>query len=230
VSEISLLTAIVAGALSFLSPCVLPLVPAYLGRMSALRGEESPLLHATLFVGGFTSLFTLLGLGAAYAGGALAGLLPAIQLPLGVAVIVGGLHLAGFVRIPILDRGVAPRAVRAAGRSGSLLLGLAFAAAWTPCIGVVLGSILALAATSTDPVGATALLLSYSAGLGLPFIVIAGIAARGDNRTPQILSSLRRGTGTAGRLGGVLVALIGVAIAAGLLPQFARYLPGLPGL
>ncbi|MFM7781975.1 MAG: cytochrome c biogenesis CcdA family protein [Candidatus Limnocylindrus sp.] len=229
-SEISLLTAILAGALSFLSPCVLPLVPAYLGRMSALRGEESPLLHATLFVGGFTSLFTLLGLGAAYAGGALAGLLPAIQLPLGVAVIVGGLHLAGFVRIPILDRGVAPRAVRAAGRSGSLLLGLAFAAAWTPCIGVVLGSILALAATSTDPVGATALLLSYSAGLGLPFIVIAGIAARGDNRTPQILSSLRRGTGTAGRLGGVLVALIGVAIAAGLLPQFARYLPGLPGL
>lgn len=229
-SEISLLTAVLAGALSFLSPCVLPLVPAYLGRMSALRGEESPLLHATLFVGGFTSLFTLLGLGAAYAGGALAGLLPAIQLPLGVAVIVGGLHLAGFVRIPILDRGVAPRAVRAAGRSGSLLLGLAFAAAWTPCIGVVLGSILALAATSTDPVGATALLLSYSAGLGLPFIVIAGIAARGDNRTPQILSSLRRGTGTAGRLGGVLVALIGVAIAAGLLPQFARYLPGLPGL
>ncbi|MFM8428660.1 MAG: cytochrome c biogenesis CcdA family protein [Candidatus Limnocylindrus sp.] len=229
-SEISLLTAILAGALSFLSPCVLPLVPAYLGRMSALRGEESPLLHATLFVGGFTSLFTLLGLGAAYAGGALAGLLPAIQLPLGVAVIVGGLHLAGFVRIPMLDRGVAPRAVRAAGRSGSLLLGLAFAAAWTPCIGVVLGSILALAATSTDPLGATALLLSYSAGLGLPFIVIAGIAARGDNRTPQILSSLRRGTGTAGRLGGVLVALIGVAIAAGLLPQFARYLPGLPGL
>ncbi|MFM8629157.1 MAG: cytochrome c biogenesis CcdA family protein [Candidatus Limnocylindrus sp.] len=229
-SEISLLTAIVAGALSFLSPCVLPLVPAYLGRMSALRGEESPLLHATLFVGGFTSLFTLLGLGAAYAGGALAGLLPAIQLPLGVAVIVGGLHLAGFVRIPILDRGVAPRAVRAAGRSGSLLLGLAFAAAWTPCIGVVLGSILALAATSTDPLGATALLLSYSAGLGLPFIVIAGIAARGDNRTPQILSSLRRGTATTGRLGGVLVALIGVAIAAGLLPQFARYLPGLPGL
>jgi len=230
VSEISLLTAILAGALSFLSPCVLPLVPAYLGRMSALRGEESPLLHATLFVGGFTSLFTLLGLGAAYAGGALAGLLPAIQLPLGVAVIVGGLHLAGFVRIPILDRGVAPRAVRAAGRSGSLLLGLAFAAAWTPCIGVVLGSILALAATSSDPLGATALLLSYSAGLGLPFILIAGIAARGDKRTPQILSSLRRGTGTAGRLGGVLVALIGVAIAAGLLPQFARYLPGLPGL
>ncbi len=228
--EISLLTAILAGALSFLSPCVLPLVPAYLGRISALKGEESPVLHAVLFVGGFTSLFTLLGLGAAYAGGALAGFLPAVQLPLGVAVIAGGLHLAGFVRIPLLDRGAAPRVVRAAGRSGSFLLGLAFAAAWTPCIGIVLGSILALAATSSDPVGATALLLSYSAGLGLPFVLIAVVAARGDGGTPRILSSLRRGTRTAGRLGGVLVALIGVAIAAGLLPLLARYLPGLPGL
>ena len=123
-----------------------------------------------------------------------------------------------------------PRVVRAAGRSGSFLLGLAFAAAWTPCIGIVLGSILALAATSSDPIGATALLLSYSAGLGLPFVLIALVAARGDGGTPRILSSLRRGTRTAGRLGGVLVALIGVAIAAGLLPLMARYLPGLPGL
>ena len=229
-SEISLLTAILAGALSFLSPCVLPLVPAYLGRISGLKGEESPVLHAFLFVGGFTSLFTLLGLGAAYAGGALAGFLPAVQLPLGVAVIAGGLHLAGFVRIPLLDRGAPPRVVRAAGRSGSFRLGLAFAAAWTPCIGIVLGSILALAATSSDPVGATALLLSYSAGLGLPFVLIALVAACGDGGTPRILASLRRGTRPAGRLGGILVALIGVAIAAGLLPLLARYLPGLPGL
>ncbi len=90
--------------------------------------------------------------------------------------------------------------------------------------------LLALAATSSDPLGATALLLSYSAGLGLPFILIAFVAARGDDRTSRILSSLRRGTRTAGRLGGILVALIGVAIAAGLLPLLARYLPGLPGL
>ena len=113
-SEVSLLTAVLAGALSFLSPCVLPLVPAYLGRISALNGGEPPVLHAALFVGGFASLFTILGLGAAYAGGALAGLLPAVQLPLGVAVIVGGLHLAGLVRIPLLDRGAAPRRPRGA--------------------------------------------------------------------------------------------------------------------
>lgn len=125
-------------------------------------------------------------------------------------------------------RGSTRRARRRSLRS--FLLGFAFAAAWTPCIGIVLGSILALAATSSDPLGATALLLSYSAGLGLPFILIAVVAARSDDRTSRILSSLRRGTRTAGRLGGVLVALIGVAIAAGLLPLLARYLPGLPGL
>jgi cytochrome c-type biogenesis protein len=230
VSEISLLSALLAGVLSFLSPCVLPLVPAYLGRLSALRSGESPVLHALLFVAGFTLVFTLLGLGAAYAGGALAGLLPAIQLPLGIAVAAGGLHLAGFLRIPILDRSAAPRTVNAAGRLGSLLLGLAFAAAWTPCIGIVLGSILALAATSSDPVGAAALLLIYSAGLGVPFVMIAIAAARGGSRVPRILSVLRRGTPAAGRLGGVLVTLIGVAISAGLLPLLARYLPGLPGL
>ena len=229
-SEISLLTALLAGALSFLSPCVLPLVPAYLGRLSALKSSESPVLHAMLFVVGFTLLFTLLGLGAAYAGGALAGLLPAIQLPLGIAVIAGGLHLAGLIRIPLLDRSAAPRVVTVAGRFGSLLFGLAFAAAWTPCIGIVLGSILALAATSNDPLGAAALLISYSAGLGVPFVAIALAAERGEGYAPRILSTLRRGTRAAGRIGGALVALIGVAISAGLLPLFARYLPGLPGL
>lgn len=229
-SEISLLTALVAGVLSFLSPCVLPLVPAYLGRMAALNRRESTVLHAGLFVGGFASLFTILGLGAAYAGGTLAGLLPIAQLPLGIAVIVGGLHLAGLVRIPLLDRGSAPRTVSVAGRAGTFMLGLAFAAAWTPCIGIVLGSILALAASSSDPGGATALLLSYSAGLGLPFVLIAAVAERDGERTPRVLASLRRGTRTAGRLGGILVVLIGIAIAAGLLPLLARMLPGLQGI
>lgn len=229
-AEVSLLAAALAGLLSFLSPCVLPLVPAYLGRMAALNRAEHPLLHAGLFVAGFTALFTLLGLGAAYAGGALAGIIPAVQIPLGLAVVAGGLHLAGLVRIPFLDRGVAPRAVRVAGRSGSFLLGLAFAAAWTPCIGIVLGSILALAATSSDPIGASVLLVSYSAGLGLPFLLIALLTARSDDQTPRMLTALRRGTRTAGRVGGLLVALIGIAIAAGLLPVLARTLPGLPGL
>ena len=229
-SEVSLLTAVAAGLLSFLSPCVLPLVPAYLGRIASLANGESATLHALLFVSGFTTLFTLLGIGAAYAGGALGSVLPLVQLPLGLAVFFGGLHLAGVVRIPILDRSQAPHKYAAAGRSGSLLLGAAFAVAWTPCIGIVLGSILALAATGSNPLGSVALLLSYSAGLGLPFIALGVVAQRSADRLPALLSRLRRGTRLAGRVGGLLVAAIGLAIAAGLLPTLARILPGLQGL
>ncbi len=229
-SEISLLTALLAGILSFLSPCVLPLVPAYLGRMSALAKGESATLHTLLFVAGFTLLFTVLGLGAAYAGGALAGLLPVVQLPLGIAVILAGLHLAGLIRIPILDRSQAPRIFSAAGRTGSLLLGVAFAAAWTPCIGIVLGSILALAATGSNSLGAAALLITYSVGLGLPFLLLGAVAEHRKDQLPALLARLRAKTRSAGRLGGLLVAAIGVAIALGLLPTLARYFPGIQGI
>ena len=229
-SEVSLLTAVAAGVLSFLSPCVLPIVPAYLGRLAALAKGESTTLHALLFVSGFGALFTLLGIGAAYAGGALGALLPVVQLPLGVAVFVGGLHLAGIVRISFLDRSQAPRQHRAAGRTGSLLLGAAFAAAWTPCIGIVLGSILALAATGSSPLGSIALLLAYSAGLGAPFIALGAAAEQSADRLPAILARLRARTRLAGQIGGLLVAAIGFAIAAGLLPTLARYLPGIQGI
>lgn len=229
-SEISLLTALLAGLLSFLSPCVLPLVPAYLGRLATIAKGESPLLHALLFVSGFSGLFTLLGIGAAYVGGSLGAMLPLLQLPLGVGVFLGGLHLAGVLRIPFLDRSQAPHQSAVAGRSGSLLLGVAFAAAWTPCIGIVLGAILALAATGSDRLGSVALLVAYSAGLGLPFIALGFIAERSAERLPALLSRLRTGTRFAGRAGGLLVALIGLAIAGGLLPTLARYLPGIQGL
>lgn len=229
-SEVSLLTAVAAGLLSFLSPCVLPLVPAYLGRLASLANGESATLHALLFVSGFGAIFTLLGVGAAYAGGALGTILPIVQLPLGLIVFIGGLHLAGIVRIPIFDRAQAPRTYTAAGRGGSLLLGAAFALAWTPCIGIVLGSILALAATGSDPLGSVVLLLSYSAGLGLPFIALGVVAQRNADRLPGLLSRLRRGTQRAGQVGGLLVAVIGLAIAAGLLPTLARLVPGIPGI
>jgi cytochrome c biogenesis protein CcdA len=216
--------------LSFLSPCVLPIVPAYLGRLAALANGESATLHALLFVTGFSALFTILGVGAAYAGGALGSALPIVQLPLGLVIFIGGLHLAGVVRIPILDRSQAPRAYAVVGRSGSLLLGAAFAVAWTPCIGIVLGSILALAATGSNTLGSVALLLCYSAGLGIPFIALGVVAEQSAERLPALLSRLRSGTRIAGRVGGLLVATIGLAIAAGLLPTLARLLPGIQGL
>jgi cytochrome c-type biogenesis protein len=226
VSEVSLLVALLAGLLSFLSPCVLPIVPAYIGRLAALADDESPTLHAILFTAGFTTLFAVLGLGAAYAGGALGRLLPSVQLPLGLAMIAGGLHLAGVIRIPLLDRGGGRRAVTAPGRVGSALLGVAFAAAWTPCIGIVLGSILALAATGSDPLGAALLLISYGLGLGLPVIALALLAGR----AAPLLARARRFTALGGRLGGALVVIIGALVASGSLPALSRLLPGLGGL
>lgn len=225
-SEISLLVALIAGLFSFLSPCVLPLVPAYIGRLATLARGESPVLHSLLFAGGFTALFSLLGLGAAYAGGAIGGLLPIIQLPLGIAMIAAGGHLAGLLRIPLLDRGGGRRTVTAPGRVGSLLLGIAFAAAWTPCIGIVLGSILALAATGSDPLGSSLLLVAYGLGLGAPFVAIALLA----ERAAPLLRRVRRLAPIGARIGGALVALIGLLIASGSLPMLSRLLPGLGGI
>ena len=225
-----LFVAFLAGTLSFLSPCVLPIVPAYIGRLAGLAKHESPLIHSLLFVSGFTLLFTLLGIGAAYAGGAVARILQIVQLPLGLAVVAGGLHLAGIIRVPALDRATGPLPIAARGRVGSMLLGIAFAAAWTPCIGIVLGAILALAATGSDPIGSIALLVSYSAGLGLPFIAISVAAQRVAGGGDRILGRLRRSSLNAARVGGLLVALIGLFIAGGMLPLLSRYLPGIPGL
>lgn len=225
-SEVSLLVALVAGVLSFLSPCVLPLVPAYIGRLAALARNESPALHALLFAGGFTALFSVLGLGAAYAGGAIGSLLPVVQLPLGVAMIVAGGHLAGVLRIPLLDRGGGRRTIAVPGRLGSALLGVAFAAAWTPCIGIVLGSILALAATGSDPIGSTLLLLAYGIGLGIPFVTIALLA----ERAAPLLVRTRGIAPISARIGGALVALIGALVASGSLPMLSRLLPGLGGI
>ena len=164
--------------------------------------------------------------GAAYAGGALGRLLPSVQLPLGLAMIAGGLHLAKVIDIPLLDRGGGRRTVTAPGRIGSALLGVAFAAAWTPCIGIVLGSILGLAATGSDPLGAALLLICYGLGLGLPFVLLALLAERA---LPLVVGT-RRLAALGGRLGGWLVVAIGVLVASGSLPALSRLLPGPGGL
>ena len=97
--SVNALTALLAGVLSFLSPCVLPIVPAYLGRLAALSTGTSRMRHALLFTTGFSVIFIALGISAGYVGGAAGRLLPILQIPVGVAVTVGGLHLAGILRI-----------------------------------------------------------------------------------------------------------------------------------
>ncbi len=228
--SVNALTALFAGALSFLSPCVLPIVPAYLGRLAALSAGTSRMRHALLFTCGFSAIFIALGISAGYVGGAAGRLLPILQIPVGVAVTTGGLHLAGLLRIPQLDRMRAPAPILRGGYLGSFLLGAAFAIAWTPCIGVVLGAILGIAAAGSNPAGAALLLALYSLGLALPFLALAAVADRSPAALQRLLSRLRGGTRLAGIIGGLLVAAIGVLIATGGLTVLSRLLPGLPGL
>lgn len=228
--SVNALTALLAGVLSFLSPCVLPIVPAYLGRLAALGTGTSRMPHALLFTCGFSAIFIALGISAGYVGGATGRLLPILQIPVGVAVAIGGLHLAGILRIPQLDRMRAPTPILRGGYLGSLLLGAAFSIAWTPCIGVVLGAILGIAAAGSNAAGAALLLALYSLGLALPFLALAAVADRSPATLQRLMGRLRGGTRAAGIVGGLLVASIGVLIATGGLTVLSRIMPGLPGL
>ncbi len=186
-NEIGLVAAFVAGLVSFVSPCVLPLVPAYLSFMSGvsladLRGAErqgrqlrSVLLSSLAFVLGFSLVFVALGASASAIGKQLLAATPVIGRVAGVVIIVLGVHMTGLVRIPFLSYEKRFRAAGGAGLATSFVMGLAFAFGWTPCIGPILALILAQAA-SADTIGRGVLLLAvYSAGLGVPFL-LAGLS------------------------------------------------------
>ena len=172
--------AFVAGLLSFLSPCVLPLIPSYVGFLTGLTLEElevrrgTALAHALWFVAGFSLIFIALGATAS----ALGVLLLRSQVWIGriggVVVILFGLYLLGVLRPALLMR---ERKVQLArkplGYLGSAFVGVTFGAAWTPCIGPILGAILTLAAAQASVWHGAALLTAYSAGLALPFVVTA---------------------------------------------------------
>jgi len=179
--------ALVAGLLSFLSPCVLPLVPPYLCFLGGttfdqLAGEdETPphvymtvVLSSFAFVLGFTTVFVILGATATFAGKLVAENLGLLSKIAGVVIIVAGLHFLGVIHIPILHREARYHAdARPAGLVGAYLIGLAFAFGWTPCIGPVLAAILVMAAGEDTVRQGLLLLLVYSLGLGIPFIAAA---------------------------------------------------------
>jgi cytochrome c-type biogenesis protein len=165
-----------AGLLSFATPCVLPLVPAYLSAIGARSTDPRRALLASLpFVLGFSLVFVALGASAGLAGGALtAHRLQLVKLS-GIVIVAMGLVMIGLIRLPALDRSFAPGLGPARASGSSVLLGGAFGLAWTPCIGPVLGSILTLAATGATAARGAALLAAYAAGLAVPFMV-AGVA------------------------------------------------------
>ena len=208
--------ALLAGLLSFLSPCVLPLVPPYLCFLGGttfdqLTGEDETPSHvyttvvmsSIAFVLGFTTVFVILGATATAAGQLLAANLPLLAKIAGVVIIIAGLHFLGVIHLPILHREARYHAdSRPAGLVGAYVIGLAFAFGWTPCIGPVLGAILAVAAGEDSVRQGVSLLFVYSLGLGIPFI-IAAIAIRPFLNTMQ---RFRRHLATVEKvLGGFLV-------------------------
>jgi len=189
--DISYAGALGGGILSFLSPCVLPLVPAYLcflsgktlEQLSGVEPEEHGtarrvIISALLFIIGFSTVFVALGASAS----AISGLLLEHKLILGqiagVIIIVFGLHFMGFLRLPLLNRELRLHLRnRSAGMLGAFILGLAFAFGWTPCIGPILATVLSVAARGDSLWYGSTLLTVYAAGLGIPFLLAAFLAA-----------------------------------------------------
>jgi cytochrome c-type biogenesis protein len=189
--DVTLWGALFAGLLSFVSPCVLPLVPPYLCYVTGLSLDEvtasrsdsrirGRVLRASFaFVLGFTTVFVLLGATASVLGRMVARQQEILSVVAGLVIIVMGLHFLGAFRLGFLQREARVQvASQPAGLAGAYVLGLAFAFGWTPCIGPVLAAILAVAG-STETVGSGAGLLAiYSLGLGIPFMIAAGFAER----------------------------------------------------
>jgi cytochrome c-type biogenesis protein len=182
-TEPTLVLALVAGVASFLSPCMLPVIPAFLAQLAGTSLGTSDtkrrdvFLGAASFVVGFSVVFAALGVALnAVLAGAATEVLAWLSRVAGVVVILLGLHLTGLVRLPFLDREYAARPKESPGVLAPFLFGASFAVAWTPCVGPILGSTLALAAS--EPASAFPLLLAYSLGLGAPFLLVGLFPSR----------------------------------------------------
>jgi cytochrome c-type biogenesis protein len=192
VGGIGLAVAFAAGLLSFLSPCVLPLIPSYVTFITGMsldeltgadqereRARRAILVHGSLFVLGFTTVFVILGASATFLGSLFAYASGWIERIGGVLLILFGLYLVGALRLPGASREWRVHlANKPLGYLGTVMVGITFGAGWTPCIGPVLGGILTLAATSGSVTGGMALLLVYSAGLAVPFLLAALLMER----------------------------------------------------
>lgn len=221
------LLAVAAGIVSFASPCCLPLVPGYLSYVSAVPVSDLDaktsrwvvLRAALLFVTGFTIVFTALGATASVLGATLLSNQTLLTRILGVTVIALGLVTLGVLRVPLLHReGRVDLARIPRGPAWAVPLGMAFAAGWTPCIGPTLGTILTMAAAGGSLLSGSLLLILYSIGLGLPFVLLA-LAYR---RLTGTLAFLRRHGRGVERLGGALLVVVGILLASGIWEELFR--------
>jgi cytochrome c-type biogenesis protein len=239
--DLSLYLAFGAGLLSFLSPCVLPLVPSYLAFLTGLSFEELTqeqakqhrrriiLTNAVLFILGFSTAFTLLGASATFIGQFLASHRETIRMAGGIMIILFGLFISGVFSFGFLQQ---EKKIHLRGKPlgylGSFLVGLTFAAGWTPCVGPILSSILLYAGTREDIRSGIFLLLAYSMGMGLPFFACALCL----NTFLNAFQKTRRHMGVVNKVGGGLLVLVGILLLTDSFPflsdLFSRLFPAVP--
>ncbi|MEM8555024.1 MAG: cytochrome c biogenesis protein CcdA [Pseudomonadota bacterium] len=233
----AMFVALLAGMLSFLSPCVLPIVPPYLAYMSGVSVSDlseqdtargKAVLSASFFVLGLSTVFLFLGFTASAFGAFFLQNQILFARIAGVVVIVFGLHFLGVFRIPILDQEARLDAGDRGGSAlGAYVLGLAFAFGWTHCIGPQLGAILSLAASEASITRGTTLLAVYALGLGVPFLLVAVFM----ERSMGVMNKLKRHMKTIERSMGALLLLVGLALLTGAFTTFSWWLlEQFPGL
>jgi cytochrome c-type biogenesis protein len=229
----AMLVALLAGVLSFLSPCVLPIVPPYLAYMGGISMGEMTgqggqavarrrvIVPALFFVMGLSTIFLLLGFTASAFGSFVLQNQLLLARISGVVIIIFGLHFLGVFRIPVLDREMRMDAGdRGGSAAGAYVLGLAFAFGWTPCIGPQLGAILSLAAQEGSTERGTLLLGVYALGLGLPFL----LAAIFIERSMVFMATLKRHMKLIERLMGGLLLVVGLALLTGAFTDFSYWM------
>jgi cytochrome c-type biogenesis protein len=232
-THVGLVGALVAGILSFLSPCVLPLVPPYLCYLAGVSLDELQrggatgqsarriILSAFAFVLGFATVFVCLGATASVIGRTLARYLDILSILGGAAIVVMGLHFLGVFRLALLYREARVQVQRQPpGMWGGYILGLAFAFGWTPCVGPVLAAILFVAGSEDSVARGAGLLFVYSLGLGVPFMLAAGFA-------PAFLgwaSRFRRHLGTVEKAMGALLVVTGLLFISGEMTSLSYWL------
>jgi cytochrome c-type biogenesis protein len=231
-SDVSILAALVAGIISFLSPCVLPLVPPYLVYLTGATAEHvaagepraasrrAVMEGAAMFVLGFSTVFVALGASASIVGALVRAWSAELSIVAGVVIIIMGLHFLGLTRIDLLMREGRLGMRKPVGLWGAYAMGLAFAFGWTPCIGPILAAILAVAASEATVTKGAGLLAVYSAGLGIPFL----LAAFAVERFSAMFARLKHQLVNVERAMGVLMIATGIAFLTGAVTNVSLWM------
>ncbi|MFC2161786.1 cytochrome c biogenesis CcdA family protein [Acidobacteriota bacterium] len=222
--NISALVAFTAGLISFLSPCILPMIPSYLAFITGISLEElsqdqnlkkvrkSVITNSLLFILGFSILFIAMGASATFIGKFLAKNIRWLEIIGGSFVVILGLHFAGLFKIKFLEREKKIHLdKKPLGAVGTVLVGMAFGAGWTPCVGPILGSILTMAAATQDVTKGIILLVSYSIGLGIPFL-LTGLLI---HKFFEYFKTIRKYFRVITLVGGILLVIIGLLLITG---------------